>query len=542
VAEIEKVRTLLGPPGTGKTTAILDQIDGLLADGVPPQQIAFVSYTTAAVKNAIDRASSRFDLDPDSFVYFRTIHAMGLLSMRGHGADKPKVMGASEWKAFGESFSYDFTDDGGDEPTLNFAEDGDCLKSLTELRRVKRCSTEEAILHASEVPPHIESSMVDLFASRLAAWKRDNGQIDFTDMLERSLASAWRPPVRFAFIDEAQDNSRLQNALTVHWFWHNTRCELVTYAGDDDQAIYDWSGGDIGALVRLASKTECRVLEQSYRVPKMAHALAESIVRQNKNRVPKSYRPRDEDGSITIASGPEDAVSACPDGAAILARNIMFLHPHRKALIEHGRLFSCEAGPAAPLDRKDTLGAFRAICAWRRGASATAADLMSLLALVPSKLGSQVIVPRGIKTRAKENEDPVPVWRAREQFKLNVVLGAALRESGMFDLLTRVAPEERRYLEIVLARDPLLQRAKVVATTDHRSKGREFPCVVVDPNMANRSHRSFTSGRTEKIEEENRVQYVASTRTKGGIIIERPSDYRHYPYDHHIRSARAAWQ
>lgn len=532
---IGKVRTLLGPPGTGKTTTVLDQIDALLADGVPPQQIAFVSYTRAALAEARERASARFNLDPEAFTHFRTIHAMALLSL---GNEKPQVMGDAEWKAFGESFSYEFTDDYG-EATLNYAEDGDCLRGLNELRRVKRCGAEEAILHAGDVPPHIDVSMVHTFAERLSIWKRDNGQIDFTDMLERSLASAWRPPVRFAFIDEAQDNSRLQNALTKHWFWDNSRCELVTYSGDDDQSIYGWSGGDRGALVRLASRTECRTLEQSWRCPRLAHAAAQSIIRQNKDRVAKTYRPRPEEGSISTVDGPREAIADCPDGAAILARNIMFLQPYRAALIASGRRFSCEAGPAAPLDRKDTLGAFHAVSAWRRGANATAENFASLLKLVPSKLDGYVIVPRGIKTRAKENEEPVPVWRARDQFKLDVLLEVLLRPYNMFDILKGIMPEERDYLETILARDPYLQRPKIVATSVHRSKGREFPCVVISPEMANRTHRAFISGRQEKFEEENSVQYVATTRTKGALIVERSADHRQYPYEQHLRAARA---
>lgn len=539
MSALSKVRTLLGPPGTGKTTTVLDQIDALLADGVPPQQIAFVSYTRAALAEARDRASERFNLDPEAFTYFRTIHAMALLSL-GSGTERPKVMGASEWKAFGESFSYSFTgdfDDGG--ALLNYAEDGDCLRGLNELRRVKRCSVEDAILHAGDVPPHVSAAMVETFTARLNTWKRDNGQIDFTDMLERSLAAEWRPPVRFAFIDEAQDNSRIQNALTKHWFWDNSHCELVTYSGDDDQSIYGWSGADRGALVRLATTTECRTLEQSWRVPRLAHALAQSVIRQNKDRVPKTYRPRDDDGFLATVDGPREAIAECPDGSAILARNIMFLQQHRKELLSSGRLFSCEAGPAAPLDRKDTLGAFRATSAWRRGDYATPADFVSLLKLVPSKLDGHVLVPRGVKTRAKENEDSVPIWRAREQFGLGVVIDVLTRPVNMFELLKGIEPEERSYLETIMVRDPLLRRAKVVATSIHRSKGREFPCVVVDPNMAKRTHQAYTSGQPDKFEEENSVQYVATTRTKGGLILERPVDDRHYGYESHMRAARA---
>lgn len=533
MSDIDKVRVLLGPPGTGKTTTLLDEIDRLLAGGVSPREIAFVSYTKAAVREAKERASRRFDIDPDEFEFFRTIHSMALRSI-----GRVEVMSDAHWKAFGETFRYEFSDQW-DEPTLNFAEDGDCLRSLHELRRVKRCSVEEAILHAGDVPPHVDTVMVETFARRLAAFKKDKGLVDFTDMLERSLAAQWRPPVRFAFIDETQDNSRLQNALTKRWFWESRRCELVTYAGDDDQAIYGWSGGDRAALVRLASRAETRVLEQSWRIPARVHAMAQSIIRENSARVDKSYRARDEAGDVDVVDDARAAVSRADPEAFVLVRNLMFAAVHREACLEDGRLFSCEIGPAAPLDRKDTLGAFRAVVAWRRGANATAKDFRSLLALVPSKIGGQTIVPRGGKVAAEKNSEPVPAWRAREQWGISLLVGSLLQESDPFRL-TKLDPEDRNYLARVLARDPELRGGRTVITSIHRSKGREMPCVVVSPDMARRTHHRWAQGHHEGREEERSVQYVAVTRAKRRVIIERPlPGDRHYDYQQHLRAANA---
>lgn len=522
------VKVLLGPPGTGKTTTLLNEIEALLANGVSPREIAFVSFTKAAVKEARDRAATRFNLDPEEFEFFKTIHAMAYRAI-----GKRPMMDDPQWKAFGESFSYSFSEEG-EEPTLNFSEDGDCLKSLHSLCRAKRCSVAEAILHSGDVPPHITPEMVDLFAERLGAWKREHQVIDFGDQLEMAAAIEWRPPVRFAFIDEAQDNSRMQNALTKKWFWENSRCEQVKYAGDDDQAIYVWSGADNGALVRLSAKFAPQFLEQSRRVPRLAHAVGQSIIRDNLNRVRKSYLPREADGSLRRSLDAHGSLEGCGDEAMVLVRNVRFAARYRAACIEAGRLFSCEIGAFSPLDKKDTKEAFHAVAAWRNGKNASAVGLMSLLKLTPSRVDDVAVLPRGAKAAAAKNMDPVPVWRAREQFNLHGLVEVCLRELDPFALAMKIPPEERRYLELVLARDPLLEGGKITITTIHRSKGREAPTVVVSADMARRTFRKWRSGPVDAREEERRVQYVAVTRTKDRLIIERPSENMFFPYEQHL--------
>ena len=54
-----------GPPGTGKTTTLLNQVDSLLASGMAPNSIGYFAFTRKAAHEARDRAASRFGLDPE---------------------------------------------------------------------------------------------------------------------------------------------------------------------------------------------------------------------------------------------------------------------------------------------------------------------------------------------------------------------------------------------------------------------------------------------------------------------------------------------
>ena len=69
---------IFGPPGTGKTTRLLDMVDKALADGIQPHQIAFLAFTKKAAWEARERACERFELSAkDDLVFFQTLHSFG---------------------------------------------------------------------------------------------------------------------------------------------------------------------------------------------------------------------------------------------------------------------------------------------------------------------------------------------------------------------------------------------------------------------------------------------------------------------------------
>ena len=70
---------IFGPPGTGKTTKLLDMVDQNLSSGIASTDIAFLAFTRKAANEAKERASLRFNLDPNKdLFYFRPLHSLAL--------------------------------------------------------------------------------------------------------------------------------------------------------------------------------------------------------------------------------------------------------------------------------------------------------------------------------------------------------------------------------------------------------------------------------------------------------------------------------
>ena len=66
----------LGPPGTGKTSKLLELVDGALEIGTPPRYIGYFAFTRAANEESINRACSKFQLSRKDLPFFRTSVAM----------------------------------------------------------------------------------------------------------------------------------------------------------------------------------------------------------------------------------------------------------------------------------------------------------------------------------------------------------------------------------------------------------------------------------------------------------------------------------
>ena len=91
---------ILGPPGTGKTTTLLNLVDEFIKDGIRPKQIGYFSFTKKAATEAANRAAEKFGLDVENDLsYFRTLHSYAFNQL---GMTKEKMLSSDDYKEFGE--------------------------------------------------------------------------------------------------------------------------------------------------------------------------------------------------------------------------------------------------------------------------------------------------------------------------------------------------------------------------------------------------------------------------------------------------------
>ena len=89
---------ILGPPGTGKTTTLLNLVEDFLRAGTSIKKIGYFSFTKKAAYEAESRAEEKFKIDKKDIPYFRTLHS---LAFRTLGIKKERMMKSRDYKDFG---------------------------------------------------------------------------------------------------------------------------------------------------------------------------------------------------------------------------------------------------------------------------------------------------------------------------------------------------------------------------------------------------------------------------------------------------------
>ena len=138
-----------------------------------------------------------------------------------------------------------------------------------------------------------ESFSDGMFVQAWEAFKAETESIDFTDMLLRAPDSI---DAKVLFLDEAQDLTPLQWRIVRQW---GAQAETFVVAGDDDQLLYQFLGADVDAFLSPLPDEQKRFLGQSYRLPRAVLAVADAWIKRLDDvggRQAKDYKPRDADG------------------------------------------------------------------------------------------------------------------------------------------------------------------------------------------------------------------------------------------------------
>jgi Superfamily I DNA and RNA helicases len=138
-------------------------------------------------------------------------------------------------------------------------------------------------------------------------------------------------------------------------------CKQVYVAGDDDQAIYEWSGADVGRFLSLKAD-ETEILGQSYRLKKNILTIAHDISKRISVRVEKEFKPdeRDGDGKVLYYNELSEVQLNTSETWYFLCRNNWFLSRYREYLRARARVFVDKDGLSFDQRQVDAINLFEA--------------------------------------------------------------------------------------------------------------------------------------------------------------------------------------
>jgi len=212
-----------------------------LSEGREPDRIGYFSFTKKATSEAIDRACMKFKLEKKNLKWFRTLHS---LAYQWLGCSHTDIIQKQDFKDFYSENGVDIsgaikTDD------VVAGEEDEGLR-LLDLYRVKNTSLEEEFRKYGHVKGGL--SRLQRIDKAYRIFKKHRGVRDYTDLITEFNKIGQCPRLDIVIVDEVQDLKPNE--------WEMVKIMMkqakATYlAGDDDQAIYSWSGADVSKLIDL---------------------------------------------------------------------------------------------------------------------------------------------------------------------------------------------------------------------------------------------------------------------------------------------------
>ena len=319
--------------GSGKTKVLTHRIAYLISCNFMPESILAVTFTNKAANEMKERLHQLLAKKTADLIWIGTFHNICGRILRH---DISKLVLASQEKWTSNFVIYDESDSTSLIKECILALDLD--KKVYEPKNIRafisslKSQGYEAKAFGDTAKNHREikiSEIFDLYQKELA---KNNG-LDFDDLLlyavklleqNEKIRNYYHKRFQHILVDEFQDTNLIQYELirlisegktkfdrinidrSNHW-----KDRGVTVVGDIDQSIYSWRGADFRIILGFENdfpeKTLIK-LEKNYRSTETILNVADSIIKNNKERIEKVLIPTKDKGEKVICFEAEDEI------------------------------------------------------------------------------------------------------------------------------------------------------------------------------------------------------------------------------------------
>ena len=312
--QLQAIETIDGPvlllavPGAGKTTVMVSRIASMIYEhGIAPSSILTITFSKAGARDMRRRYEGLFGQLEKETPLFCTIHSFCYQVVGSYcqatGGVAPRLIEARErsmalreiYQCINQEF---LSEDLEEELVSNLSFIKNAMLRQEDVEQNEKQPAEKRVL---------ETQIKNLWSiyKAYSNFKRDNGLMDFDDMLSYTLTILKKYPQileyyqdRYPYlcVDEAQDTSKLQHAVIGLLAQKSQNLFLV---GDEDQSIYRFRGACPENLLEFPKqypKAKLLKMEENFRSTGEIVEHTNRFISFNKQRYPKNMFTHNERG------------------------------------------------------------------------------------------------------------------------------------------------------------------------------------------------------------------------------------------------------